>query len=528
MNDDFVKVKVHVGTHIRTSNHTIRMQKGCMFQNKSGQYIVDNNGELKFRKDENSAWEKADRINMTKYQWSVFENIADNDGDEKTYSKEDIITAWQKFKDGGFCDDLSEDLPQGYHIERNDADAAQRPKRAKDNEKEKWVEAYVGFHGVDGTGEIEAEHSARLRFQIAEMEAIKAASSKYQDAQQNNNLDIPEVLTKDILTTNVKKVRRAFGYRTITEKNDYLEFQPGLKYTVKSGDSLDNIIRKYGIDYYELFAANPQLQYTVTYSPTQQAKINLVGYIYEGQEINIPARYKIKPGSVKTIEDVARATGVTEEYLKNVLLQMEPKVPNTPDLQAYYDGVNGKGALTIGFGHTGSFLGGQKLTKDTVITEEQAYEILAQDILNNKVRTIAYFESHGISKADFDKIPQSLQSVLIDIPFNKGVFDGFENTYHDYTSQLQIDLNNEDYAAATIHTIRLSNVAGLEKRSMYRLITAMEGLSNWDFERVRNDPTAIGEMTRVIQRLRNKRHYTEADKLQAAWDSVAVINLNLL
>ena len=193
MSKDFVKVKVHVGTNIRTSNHTIKMQKGCMFQNKGGQYIVDNNGELKFRKDENSPWENVDQINMTKYQWSVFQNLTDNDGNEKTYSKEDIELAWQKYKTGEFCDDLSNSLPNGYRIERNDAEQAQKPKRADDNAAEKWVEAYVGFHGKDGQGELDVEHSARLRFQISEIEALKAASSEPDITQEYSESYTPEL-----------------------------------------------------------------------------------------------------------------------------------------------------------------------------------------------------------------------------------------------------------------------------------------------------------------------------------------------
>ena len=508
MNKDFVKVKVHVGTRTFTHNHTIRMEKGCLFQNNGGQYIVDNNGELKFRKDENSPWEKVDRIDMTKYQWSVFQNLIDNDENVKTYSKEDIMIAWKKYKAGGFCDDLSDSLPDGYRIERNDAEQDQRPRRADDGAREKWVEAYVGFHGANGQGDLEIEHSARLRFQIAEIEAMKAASIEYKKAQQDPVILVPQVLTDNILNADGRNV--------------YIDFQPASTYTVKAGDSIEKIIRQYGIDYYELFAVNPQLKYNVTYSPTNQAIIDLDGYIHDGDQINIPARYKIKPGSVRTLQDVVKATGVTEEYLRNIILQMEPDKPGVPDLIAYNDGVNGKGALTIGFGHTGRFLDNRPLTKNTEITEEEAYEILAQDILNNKVRTIAYFEQNGIPKADFDRIPQSLQSVLIDIPFNKGVFDGFENPYHDYTIQLKEDLINKDYAAATMHTIRLSNVAGLEKRSMYRLIVAMEGLDNSDFNRVINDVTVISEMERVIQRLRSKGHLSEANKLKHAWDNVGM------
>ena len=502
--NNFVNIKIKVGNDYKS----VSIEKGISFENNGAQYLIDKEGNLhRFDKTTN-IWSSAKSIDMTNYQYQVFCAIADNDK-EDGLSKTDIEKAG-KLNEKELNDDIKKNLPVGYSVESEDSGNTKKLK-----------------NGVQIGISLNDKHQAGLKFEIASKDKIKQATraavekaerEKTDEANKNkfvNNPDAPQVLQNNLLKTSFFENFDIFNLHNSQYENvEYIE--PEI-YTVEKGDIPDSIIKKYGIDFFEFFAVNPDLKYKVEYSPTEQAEISMISYIHPGDKLNIPARYKIKPGSVKNLDDVVKATGVSKEYIQDVLMQIEPKVPGQPDLQAYYDKVNGKGVLTIGFGHTGRDLNGEPLTIDTTITEEQAYELLAQDILNNKVRTIAYLEQNGISKKDFDKVPASLQSAIIDVAYNKGIFDGFENNHHNFTNQLKEDLNNGDYVMATIHTNRISNVVGLEKRSMFRLISAMDDLSAKDKKQVRD--SAQAEVQRVIQRLKTNSP-GEAEKLKEAWNNL--------
>ena len=487
--NNFADIKIKIGNDFKD----VSIEKGVSFENNGAQYLVDKDGKLhKFDKKTN-LWSAAKSIEMTNYQYKVFKAVADND-DQNGLSKKDIQNT-QKFNNEKLNDDIKKELPSGYTIESSNT------KNTKNGVQ----------IGISHNGSLQAE----LKFEIAGKDKLKEAANAAEERNEVKDERIPQVLKKNLFESSFIENFDIFNlHKGQYENVKYIEPEV---YTVQDGDTPDKIIKNYGIDYFEFFAANPDLKYKVEYSPTEQAKVKMIGYIHAGDKLNIPARYKIKPGSVKNIDDVVRATGVTKEYIEDVLLQMEPKVPNEPDLKAYYDKVNGKGVLTIGFGHTGRYLDNKPLTEDSTITKEQAYEILAQDILNNKVRTIAYLEQNGISKKDFDKIPESLQSVIVDVAFNKGIYDGFENDHHDFTNQLKKDLSEGNYAMATIHTNRISNVVGLEKRSMFRLISAMTDLSNKDQKIVKD--SADSEVARVVKRLQLKSP-GEAKKLQETWNNI--------
>ena len=179
---------------------------------------------------------------------------------------------------------------------------------------------------------------------------------------------------------------------------------------------------------------------------------------------------KIDIASVKDLDTVAKYTGISKEYIKNVLVDMEGH-QGWPATTAYYDKVadknHPKGHLTIGFGHT-SLAGEPKLKEGMEITKEQAFQILANDIVM----------AEKICKNKLGKLytdaPKSIQDAIIDIVFNKGPAAINES--------LKANLEKKYYHSATRRTWYETSVVGLQKRNMYRFLSAIRDLSGNDKE----------------------------------------------
>lgn len=172
--NDFVNVKVQIGKTTRE----VKIEKGCLFENNGGQYIVDDDGKLNVFDKSANTWKTASSIKMTNYQMKAFEAVANNssEGQGIILSKKDIELAQQKFKQGGFTKDMSEFLPDGYKIDKPKMSSA-----------EKYVKAHV-TNGKD-------TQSATLKFQIAEISQLKEASNHY---QQNTKVQTkPKIYEKN-------------------------------------------------------------------------------------------------------------------------------------------------------------------------------------------------------------------------------------------------------------------------------------------------------------------------------------------
>ena len=131
--NNFIKVNVNVGGKMQE----ILMEKGTSFSNNGGEYCVFGNGTLKFKPTNGSAWQDAKQIEMKDYQWQVFQNVVDNDGDANTYSQEDISEAMYKYRNNEFTEDIKQGLPEGFKISKQkypyDADYVQADVRASEN-----------------------------------------------------------------------------------------------------------------------------------------------------------------------------------------------------------------------------------------------------------------------------------------------------------------------------------------------------------------------------------------------------------
>ncbi len=274
-----------------------------------------------------------------------------------------------------------------------------------------------------------------------------------------------------------------------------VEEEPEYEYVAKGGEKPYVLAHELGVSLYRLKLANPEH--------------NLDWVMEEGQRITVPKKYVVKSGTTKSIEDIAKNICVSEDYIRDILFGIEGR-HSKPDLTPYYDGVpderNPKGVLTIGFGHTGRVHGVEMNSKNMNkirITEDEAYEILAQDILNAKLDAIAYYGE------DFERAPQSIQDAIVDIIFNKGL-DGLEKKGSP-TRKLKEDLKKGDYVAAATHVIYKTPVKGLKKRNVYRVALAMKDLRPDEQEQVRQ------KCHNYYAKIHKMYTGSEQDSLTKAW-----------
>lgn len=283
---------------------------------------------------------------------------------------------------------------------------------------------------------------------------------------------------------------------------------PAHSYSVISGDNLSVIARKHNVSLSRIRKLNPM---------QDESKIQI------GQQINIPESYSIDGLDIKsTLASVSEYTAASSMYLNDIINGLECKNEG-PHLKAYYDGVKDKshpkGYLTIGFGHTGK-VNGKKLKENTVITENQAYRLLAYDVLSARAEAVTFL-GEGFTNA-----PQSIQDAIIDIAYNKDsekVFDGIErnkngkiinDNFITDTRKLREDLEQGDYVSAAKHVIYNTDNLGLKKRNVYRVITATRDLSPTEREAVLKSLDSYYMETKLEL---SKDYPKDAQLLESAW-----------
>ena len=94
---------------------TIKIEKGCSFENNGAIYYVDNNGNLNVYDKKTSVWSAGSEIKIKNYQLNTIKAIADNttekDGDKDisgiVLSQMDIKAAMSQHKQGKLTDNLA-------------------------------------------------------------------------------------------------------------------------------------------------------------------------------------------------------------------------------------------------------------------------------------------------------------------------------------------------------------------------------------------------------------------------------------
>lgn len=237
-------------------------------------------------------------------------------------------------------------------------------------------------------------------------------------------------------------------YRAMYTDKDASSF-----YKVKSGDSPYSIAKEHNVSMRRLLYQNGMDKNSV---------------IYPGDTLIIPEAYTVK--NIKTLEDVSKMLGLNMEYLE-FLTDIEGKHNSV-----YKDRNDNE---TIGIGHLLN-KEEKELYKDKVITDEQVYTLLAQDLLDVDLdlQTV-------INEQAYYNMPAHLKESVIDLAFNKGVGAISDN------KALCKALNEENYPAAVANLTQDYSVvtnakgekvhkpaAGLSKRRLYNIANANEIFKN--------------------------------------------------
>ena len=405
----------------------------CTISGNSVEYRVKDDKIKKYsiidgKIDERTGTE-VDKVELTNYQVSFFNWLRNNDGNSEKLDKNDFINLtpeliqaeMNRLYNQGGCYSVKEALVRDESIELKLTDAKKEYKISFQEEKISIWDRIKNFFKSIGN------------WFMSLFSKEKSENKKGFSSEKADKVDLNSLFNKDV------NIEESFVHE------------------VKSGDTAINIAINNGISLYRLKKENPKVDLDA---------INI------GDKLNIPQRACVKADTIKNISDIAKVTGVSEDYIKNILFGIEG-LRSKPLLKAEYDNVpeknHPKGYLTIGFGHTGR-VKGNIIKENTQITENEAYQLLAQDILDAKLDAISYFGS------DFLEAPKSIQDGIIDLIFNKGIKNGLEKSPSP-TNNLRNDLENKDYISAAKDLIYETDQKGLKKRNVYRVFTAVKDLS---------------------------------------------------
>ena len=192
-------------------------------------------------------------------------------------------------------------------------------------------------------------------------------------------------------------------------KNKFVRIIKNPDYKIKEGDTAGSIAEKFNVSTEAVLALNSLNEKTL--------KV--------GEVIKIPERREAR--NVKSIEDTAKATGFSLEYLKS-LEKMEEK-----HNKIYTDK---NGVKTIGIGHALDAQEAGKYSGKT-LTDTQIYTMLAQDILDREQNIRAI-----IGDDAYKKMPQAVKDSVMDFVFNRG-----ETVFENHSGFVSA-LKSGDYSSA--------------------------------------------------------------------------------
>lgn len=251
------------------------------------------------------------------------------------------------------------------------------------------------------------------------VEELKSANGLKGDALAvGQNLKIPAKYSGTIFPKTKKSDNSGFQmYREISDEeiakanaqNKFVKITKNPPYTIKKGDTAELIAKKFNVSPDAIIALNSLDE--------KNLKIGTV--------IKIPETRTVR--NVRNISDVAKATGLSLEYIKK-LEQMEEK-----HNKIYSDRNRVK---TIGIGHALSNSEAKKFSGKT-LSDAQVYTMLAQDLIDRE-QNIKLL----IGDAAYKKMPQPVKDSIMDFVFNRG------ETVFENKKDLISSLQKGDYKSA--------------------------------------------------------------------------------
>lgn len=403
---DFISVKVTS----KTKDLTVKIEKGCSFENNGSIYRVDEDGNLNVYDKKNRTWSKGSKINMNDYQIQAFLAVANN-YDEKlkdtksgsvVLSKKDIDMAMEQHKTSKLKGDLSEFLAGNYEVGD-----------AKRYSNYNAVTAYV-TNGNPST-------SANLVFKYGSAdEAVNLSDiiNKVKEAAKSIIKTPDKLEQKTAKKTEEKTAEKTVEKKTTNKAEEKkVEKQPAkteAKDTEKPTKSvLERLVEKFT-------TKSEEKSDKTSATKNNNSKV----YYDRSKTTPIPNAYKVglrlvaKQMGLTTeeldnkIAEIAEETGYSEYFIKHIMSmeKFEPKVRDTKDT-----------TVTGGFGHTA--LKDKTLKKGQTVSANQAFEWLVEDIkfFEKQVKSMKLAPDKSETIGDyFDELPLSVREAIIDLAFNRG------------------------------------------------------------------------------------------------------------
>jgi len=193
MTGDFVNVNLRIGN----KTQEVKFEKGVSFENNGGKYKVDNNNKLLLFDKISKKWNEVSDIKMTKYQFSVFKALANNNNEgDNVLSIKDIQIAQQKYKNSQFTADMSEFLPEEYKIENPEISVPRKYIQLKvtdgKNSSAKLTFGYSDNAAVQNAGATEKAHNTKSS------NTAKALVGANQEKVDAYNAEFAKMPTNDI------------------------------------------------------------------------------------------------------------------------------------------------------------------------------------------------------------------------------------------------------------------------------------------------------------------------------------------
>lgn len=134
---------VEVSAHPKYEN--IKMEEGVVYEGKKGRYCLFKDGVLKYQVTGTDLWVNADHIDVSGDCYDIFMNIANNDGNPKTLSKDDIYKTKELQESDNLLADLSEGLASNMKLKKakyNESEQKVTIKAKNKNNSEKYQMAF--------------------------------------------------------------------------------------------------------------------------------------------------------------------------------------------------------------------------------------------------------------------------------------------------------------------------------------------------------------------------------------------------